>query len=63
MPRTSPDPLSQIPDPDTVRRTLAETVRRTELLRRLLRLARRKAELATDPTPTPSLPEGATRGQ
>jgi hypothetical protein len=44
-PRHSPRPdlLEQIPDPATVRDWLAESVRRSDLLRSLLRLAKRKA--------------------
>jgi hypothetical protein len=38
-----PDLIEQIPDPDTVRRWLAESIRRCDLLRSLLRLATRKA--------------------
>jgi hypothetical protein len=38
-----PDLIEQIPDPDTVRRWLAESIRRCDLLRSLLRLAVRKA--------------------
>jgi hypothetical protein len=38
-----PDLIEQIPDPETVRRWLAAAVRRSDLLRSLLRLARRKA--------------------
>lgn len=37
------DPIDHIPDPDTVRRMLADAVRRSDLLRSLLRVARRKA--------------------
>jgi hypothetical protein len=39
----SPDLIDQIPDPDTVRAWLAEANRRSDLLRSLLRVARRKA--------------------
>jgi hypothetical protein len=42
-PDPDPDLLDQIPDPDTVRDWLAESVRRSDLLRSLLRLAKRKA--------------------
>jgi hypothetical protein len=38
-----PDLLDQIPDPDTVRSWLAASIRRSELLRSLLRVAIRKA--------------------
>jgi hypothetical protein len=38
-----PDLLDQIPDPETVRRMLAESVKRSDLLRSVLRLAIRKA--------------------
>jgi hypothetical protein len=44
-PRSQPDLLDQIPDPDTVRNWLAESIRRAHLLRSLLRLAIRKAAL------------------
>jgi hypothetical protein len=37
-----PELIDYIPDPDTVRGWLADSVRRTDLLRSLLRLARRK---------------------
>ena len=37
------DPIEGIPDPETVCRMLADAVRRSDLLRQLLRLARRKA--------------------
>lgn len=39
----APDLLERVPDPETVRLWLSESVRRTDLLRSLLRLARRKA--------------------
>jgi hypothetical protein len=39
------DPLELIPPPDAVREMLADSVHRTELLRHLLRIARRKAAL------------------
>ncbi len=42
-PRAQPDLLEQIPDPDTVRSWLADSIRRSELLRSLLRVAIRKA--------------------
>jgi hypothetical protein len=38
-----PDLIEQIPEPDTVRGWLAESIRRSELLRSLLRVAIRKA--------------------
>jgi hypothetical protein len=38
-----PDLIEQIPDPDTVRDWLAESIRRSDLLRSLLRVAIRKA--------------------
>jgi hypothetical protein len=40
---TQPDLIEQIPDPDTVRSWIAESNRRSELLRSLLRVAIRKA--------------------
>jgi hypothetical protein len=49
-----PDPIQDIPDPETVRRMLAESVRRSDLLRHLLRLARRKASYER-PDPHPEL--------
>jgi hypothetical protein len=44
-PQTEPRPdlIEQIPDPDTVRGWLAESIRRCDLLRSLLRVAVRKA--------------------
>jgi hypothetical protein len=42
-PHPEPDLIEQIPDPDTVRCWLAESIRRSELLRSLLRVAVRKA--------------------
>jgi hypothetical protein len=41
--RQSPDLLEQIPDPEIVRGWLAESIKQSELLRSLLRLAVRKA--------------------
>ena len=38
-----PDLIEQIPDPDTVRSWLSDSIRRAELLRSLLRVAIRKA--------------------
>jgi hypothetical protein len=38
-----PDLIEQIPDPETVRSWLADSIRRSELLRSLLRVAIRKA--------------------
>jgi hypothetical protein len=38
-----PDLIEQIPDPETIRGWLAESVRRCHLLRSLLRVAIRKA--------------------
>jgi hypothetical protein len=37
------DPVEHIPDPETIRHLLAESVRRADLLRSLLRVALRKA--------------------
>jgi hypothetical protein len=37
------DLIEQIPDPETVRKWLADSIRRCDLLRSLLRLAVRKA--------------------
>jgi hypothetical protein len=42
-PASPPDLIEQIPDPDTVRGWLAESIRRSVLLRSLLRVAVRKA--------------------
>ena len=39
----STDVIEEIPDPETVRLLLAETIRRRELLKSLLRVAQRKA--------------------
>lgn len=38
------DSLAAIPDPDTIRRQIGETSNRLSLLRRLLRVAERKAK-------------------
>ena len=43
MTAAPPDPIDHIPDPDTVRRMIADAVQRSDLLRSLLRVARRKA--------------------
>ena len=43
QPDDRPDLIEQIPDPDTVRGWLAESIRRCDLLRSLLRVAIRKA--------------------
>ena len=55
-PQTDPRPdlVEQIPDPDTVRGWLAESIRRSTLLRSLLRVAIRKAAYprAIDPERT-----------
>jgi len=40
---TQPDLIEQIPDPDTVRSWLADSIRQSVLLRSLLRVAIRKA--------------------
>jgi hypothetical protein len=37
------DLLDQIPDPETIRAWLSHSIQRTDLLRSLLRLAKRKA--------------------
>lgn len=49
------DPLDAVPDPDTVRRMLADAVRRRDLLRSLLRVAVRRANYppAAGSRPTP----------
>jgi hypothetical protein len=52
QPDLRPDLLDQIPDPDTVRGWLAESIRRCGLLRSLLRVAIRKAAY-----PRPSAPK------
>jgi hypothetical protein len=38
------DPLTAIPDPDAIRRQIGETATRLSLLRRLLKVAERKAK-------------------
>jgi hypothetical protein len=48
-----PDPVEAIPDPETVRLMLAEAVRRTDLLRSLLRISRRKAAYGPCPAEQP----------
>jgi hypothetical protein len=57
-PDPQPDLLDRIPDPDTVRDWLAESVRRSDLLRSLLRLAKRKAayERASEHAPEEDAP-------
>lgn len=49
------DPLEHIPDPEAVQRLLAAAVRRSALLRGLLRLARQKAAYPAPP-PAPDTP-------
>jgi hypothetical protein len=44
------DPLAGVPDPDTLRTLIREQVRRTELLRHLLRIAIRRERLCQDDT-------------
>ena len=41
--KADPNLIEQIPDPDTVRGWLADAIRRSDLLRSLLRVAVRKA--------------------
>jgi hypothetical protein len=43
--------LDHVPDPDTCRALLARAVREAELLRRLLKVAQRKAEYRARPQP------------
>ena len=50
---TTPDPLSRVPDAATIREMIAANVRRTQLLRQLLRLSlRRDAKRPPAPTDT-----------
>ena len=49
-PHPTPDLIELIPDPDTVRHWLAESIRKSDLLRSLLQLARRKAAYQRDPS-------------
>ena len=42
MPTPLDDPVESIPPPETVRRMLSDSIRRADLLRALLRVARRK---------------------
>jgi hypothetical protein len=60
QPDLCPDLLDQIPDPDTVRGWLAESIRRCDLLRSLLRVAIRKAAY---PRPTAPQMREARRDQ
>ena len=46
-----PDLIEQIPDPETIRGWLAESIRRSDLLRSLLRVAIRKASYRRTPEP------------
>jgi hypothetical protein len=59
-PPPSPDLLEQIPDPETVRSWLADSIRRSELLRSLLRVAVRKAAYLRPP---PQQHRGANLGR
>ena len=43
MSKSEFDPVESIPPPEDVRRLLAEAIRRSDLLRALLRLSHRKA--------------------
>lgn len=57
------DPVEGIPPPEDVRRLLADALRRSELLRALLRLAHRKAAYppvadSNDTRTSPSLEKG-----
>jgi len=65
---TENDPLESVPDPETVRVMLAETIRRKELLRSLHRLAvqkskypkpQRRESIVNDETPAG---QGVARG-
>lgn len=51
---TLDDPLEHIPPPEIVRVMLAETIRRRELLRSLLRVAVRKANYPAPLTTAPA---------
>jgi len=59
---TTPDPVDQIPPPDTVRELLADSIRRSDLLRSLLRVSRRKAAYTTKATPADLITEAVRRG-
>lgn len=41
------DPIESIPDPTTIRQMIADNVRRSEMLRALLRISTRKASLSS----------------
>lgn len=56
----SSDYIEQLPDPDVVRAQIKESVQRTELLRSILRLAKRKAEYR--PSGQPCAGKGVSRG-
>jgi hypothetical protein len=56
-PHSTPDLIELIPNPDTVRQWLAESIRKSDLLRSLLRLARRKAAYQRNPAEAPERPE------
>ncbi len=51
MTATVDDPVERIPDPDALSRELAAGVRRVDLLRCLIRVARRKAAYDRPPAP------------
>jgi hypothetical protein len=54
-----PDLIEQIPDPETVRGWLAESIRRSTLLRSLLRVALRKAAFHRPPHPERTEADGS----
>lgn len=57
---TTADPIDHIPPPETVRAMLAESIRRSDLLRSLLRVSRRKAAHDRS-TPADLLAQAAAR--
>ena len=57
--QVSADLLDQIPDPEIVRQWLAESIRRSALLRSLLRVAQHKANRRTPQDANPNA-EGIT---
>ncbi len=62
MTATADGPIERIPDPDTLRQELAASIRRSDLLRGLIRVARRKAAY-NQPAPAVDAAEPAPAGK
>jgi hypothetical protein len=59
---TISDPVESVPDPDTVRAEIRQSVRRTQVLRSLLKTAERKRLLFTTADRLPALVIRETKG-